>query len=331
MHTKPGHAEAGAPTRQRWSTADVESRHAMAFWVDTICKSFLEIDIDSPARDRFHGQLDQSSLGPASLHIVEADSQRIQRTPARIARSRYAGYFLLQLRAGQIRFQQYGRQSSIEAGDTVLIDCSAPYWLEYADTTRSVVLRFPSDWLRSWLPAPENLAGRPLRAGAGWSQALGAALASLDTGRDEPLALPEGVVAEQVAALLALAAGPGQQALRGSEKLYQRVLGTLRDRCHETELTPAAVAAQHGLSRRYLHHLFARAGTTFGNELMRLRMHCAQRLLADRRYAALPIGDLAARCGFMDPSHFARRFRKAHGVAPSECRAAAARSGIGGC
>jgi len=326
-----GAALAAATTHQRWSTAEVDSRHAMASWVDTICKSFLEIDIDSPARERFHGQLEQTELGPASLHIVEADSQRIQRTPERIARSRYAGFFLLQLRAGQIRFQQYGRQSSIAAGDSVLIDCSAPYRLEYPDTTRSVVLRFPNEWLRNWLPAPEQLAGLPLRSGRGWSHVLGAALASLDTERDQQLALPAGTVAEQIAALLALAAGPELQALRGSQKLLKRVLGTLRDRSHETGLTPGAVAEAHGVSKRYLHHLFAHAGTTFGNELMRLRMQSAQRLLADARYAALTVSEVALRCGFMDPSHFARRFRKAHGVGPSECRASLVRAKDGGC
>src|SRR5262249_4203079 len=155
-----------------------------AYWVDTICKSFLEIDIDSPARDHFHGRLDQSELGPASLHIVEADTQTVCRTPARIAHSRYAAYFLLQLRTGQLHFQQFGRDCHIEPGDSVLIDCNAPYRLECLQTTRSVAVRFPRDWLRNWIPAPENLAGRPFRSGVGWSSALSAALTTLDTDRE---------------------------------------------------------------------------------------------------------------------------------------------------
>ena len=76
------------PARQRWSTADVESRHALAYWVDTICESFLEIDIDSPDREQFRAQLDQSELGAATLHLLEADTQTIRRTPARIACSK---------------------------------------------------------------------------------------------------------------------------------------------------------------------------------------------------------------------------------------------------
>jgi len=310
------------PARQRWSTADVDSRHALAYWVDTICRSFLEIDIESPERERFRARLDQSPLGPATLHIVEADTQTIRRTPAHIAHSRYAGYILLQLRAGQLRFQQYGRDSCIEAGDCVLVDCNAPYRLECLHTTRSVALRFPQDWLRNWLPAPENLAGRPLRSGSGWSNALCAALANLDTDGEEELALPEGVVAEQLAALLALAAGPDAHVSRGSEKLLNRIRRTICDRCHEAGLTPGAIADAHGISKRYLHHLFAQTASTFGSELMRMRLDCAHRLLSDTRYSALTISEVAARCGFLEPSHFARRFRKAFGAGPMEFRVA---------
>lgn len=308
------------PARQRWSTSEVESRHALAYWVDTICKSFLEIDIDSPAQDQFRARLDQSDLGPATLSLVEADAQIIRRTPARIAHSRYAAYFLLQLRSGQLRFQQYGRDCSVHVGDCVLIDCNAPYRLECLNTTRSVAIRFPKDWLRNWLPSPESFAARPFRAGDGWSAALSAALATLDTERDEELALPEGVVAEQIAALLALAAGPETHVSRGTEKLLNRIRRTIRDRCHEAGLTPGAVADEHGISKRYLHHLFAQTDNTFGNELMRMRLDCAHRLLCDTRFAALTVSEVAARCGFLEPSHFARRFRKAYGVGPVEFR-----------
>jgi AraC-like DNA-binding protein len=308
------------PVRRSWSTADVEARHALAYWVDTICKSFLEIDIDSPNRDGFHGRLEERALGPATLYLVEADTQTIRRTPARIAHSRYAGYFLLQLRTGQLRFQQYGREAFVDPGDCVLVDCSAPYRLECLPATRSVALRFPQEWLKNWVPAPESFAGRPFRSGNGWSTALSAALASLDTDGAEDLALPPGVVAEQIAALLALAAGPSAQAASGSGKLLNRIRCTMRNRCHEAGLTPGAVADEHNISKRYLHYLFAQTDTTFRSELMRMRLDAAHRLLSDRRYSALTVGEVAARCGFVEPSHFTRRFRKAFGAGPTEFR-----------
>lgn len=308
-----------SPTRRHWSTADVDPQYALAYWVDTVCKSFLEIDIESPERD-FHGWLDQTELGPATLYRVAADTQTVRRTSAWISRSRYDGYFLLHLRAGQLRFQQYGRDSHIEAGDCVLVDCSSPYRLECRPSTRSVALRFSKDWLRNWVPAPESVAGIPLRAGSGWRAALSAALASLDTDRDDTLALPPGVVAEQLAALLALALGPDVQASSVADKLYKRVQRTVRDRCQEPGLTPAAIAAAHGISKRYLHYLFAHSATTFGSELMRLRVELAHRLLSDKRYATLTVSEVAARCGFVEPSHFARRFRRAFGSGPTDFR-----------
>jgi AraC-like DNA-binding protein len=313
------------PARWRWSTADVEAPQALAYWVDAVCKAFVEIDIDSPKRQHFHGQLEQSELGPATLYVVEADTQTVQRTRARIAQSRYGGYFLLQLRAGRLRFQQYGRESCIETGDCVLVDCTAPYLIECLPTTRTVALRFSHEWLRNWIPAPQTLAALPLRSGAGWSNALCAAVASLDTHTGEDLALPAGTVAEQIAALLALAAGPDTQVSTASEKLFQRIQRTIRDRCHEPGLSPAAIAEQHGISKRYLHYLYAHAKTTFRHELMRTRLESAHRLLSDRRFDALSVGEVADRCGFMEPSHFARRFRKAYGMGPTEFRTARSR------
>jgi AraC-like DNA-binding protein len=80
------------------------------------------------------------------------------------------------------------------------------------------------------------------------------------------------------------------------------------------------LAAAQGISVRYLHHLFAQARTTFGAELMKLRLESARRLLEDPRLAALDIAEVSARCGFSEPSHFARRFRRAYGRGPQAHR-----------
>ena len=311
-----------ASARQSWSTAAAEPGHALAYWVDTVCKSFLEIDIDTPERDHFRARLDQVEFGPAMLYVVEAGEQMVRRTQARIAHGGTdAYYFLMQLRRGQARFRQSGRECLLETGDCVLVDCHHPYALDCLPTTRTVALRFKQDWLDNWLPSAARLAAQPFRPHEGWNAALSHALANLENVPEEQLALPPGVVAEQIAALFALAAGPGAQVSTPSSKLLARLKQTIRDRCLEPDLSPGAVAELHGISVRYLHYLFANAATTFGNELIRMRLDMAQRLLSDRRYLALPVSEVAARCGFVEPSHFARRFHKAFGVSPTEFRA----------
>ena len=316
----------GRPAQRRWSTRDVDSRHALAYWVETVSRTFLEIDIDSPEREHFHAQLDQSELGPATLCVLEADPQTVRRTRARIVHSRYPAYFLLGLRTGQLRLQQYGRESHIRAGECIMVDSKEPYRLDCLSSTRCVAVRFPQDWLRNWLPTAESFANVPFPATAGWGAALSAALASLDTGWEEELALPEGVVAEQIAALLALAAGPKAQAYTASDKLSRRILRTLCDRCREPGLAPGQVAEAHGISKRYLHYLFAHAHTTFRNELMRMRLDSAHRLLTDQRFDNVSISEIAARCGFVEPSHFAKRFRRAFSLGPTEFRAVRSRA-----
>jgi AraC-like DNA-binding protein len=133
--------------------------------------------------------------------------------------------------------------------------------------------------------------------------------------------LPPTVVAEQIVSLLALAAAHDEAPPSTHKRaLLRRVTETIRQRCHESDLDPAKVAAEVGLSRRYVHMLFASAGTTFSRELYDCRLHRAQRLLCDKRFDGLGIAEIAWNCGFSEPSHFTRRFRDRFGSTPSAYR-----------
>ena len=65
---------------------------------------------------------------------------------------------------------------------------------------------------------------------------------------------------------------------------------------------------------------FASARTTFIERLMELRLERARKLLGDPQLYDLPVAEVAARCGFADPSHFARRFRRQFGQSPLQFR-----------
>lgn len=309
------------PLHQRWSTGDVEPQRALAYWVDSVCQSFLEIDIDSPRREQFRAQLDESTLGPAMLYRVEADTQTVHRTQSQIARSRDAYYILLQLRRGEVTYRQYGRTCRLRAGDCLLVDGKQPYSLDGLGRTQCIAVRYQQDWLARWLPSPEGVAGSALRGDSGRSAALAVAFSQLEVGAEPQFGMPAGVVAEQLAALLAQAAGDQALDTNPAVKWLTRLRHSLRDQCLDPELSPATFATLHGISTRYLFHLFASAGTTFVGELIQVRLEIGRQMLSDRRFATLSVGDIAAHCGFVEPSHFARRFRQAHGCAPSAFRA----------
>jgi len=307
---RPGH----------WSTDGVDQHRALAYWVDTVCDRFLELDIDTPVRSHFRACLDQIDFGPTTLSFVGAASQHIRRTPAKISRTRYPAFCLVQFRVGHGILRQRGRELQAHAGECVLVDGTEPYDLECPQPTLAAILRMPEDWLQRWLPNPE-FSAPTLFARGDWSSALCAAMSSLRLETCSDLALPRSTVAEQIASLLTLALGKGI----GNESprsLLNDLIVTLRDRLEETELSPLVVASQHGVSKRTLHYAFAAAGTTFVEQLMKLRLERAREILSDARQAAPRIEDVATRCGFTDPSHFARRFRQKYGHAPLQYRRA---------
>jgi AraC family transcriptional regulator, positive regulator of tynA and feaB len=314
----PTEVDLRPPSPRHWSTEHVEPRQALAYWVDMVCARFIEIDIDTPQRDRFRAHMDQVPLGPVAMHFVEAEAQTLRRTHARIASSREAACVLLQLRSGHVRLRQMGREAFVGPGECVLMDSTEPYVIECPGPTSALALRLPRPWLQYWVPDPAACATRTF-SGKGWSAALCAALLSLGVESASRLALPAIRVAEQIVGLLALAADVNAQAARGTSRVDD-LMRSLRDQLHEPKLTPDALAQQFNISKRYVHHLFAQAHTTFGEQLMRLRLERAQVILRDARCANLRIGEVAAQCGFTDPSHFARRFRLQFGQTPQDFR-----------
>jgi len=99
----------------------------------------------------------------------------------------------------------------------------------------------------------------------------------------------------------------------------QRVLRYVRDNlAGELSLTDAAQAAI--LSPTYLANLLKReTGQTFTELVTARRMARAKELLLT---TALPIGDVATRCGYEDEAYFSRRFRHSEGCTARAFRAA---------
>jgi AraC family transcriptional regulator, positive regulator of tynA and feaB len=313
-------AQGGPSLLRCWSTEDVQPRDALSYWCDSIGQVMLELDIEAAGRDGFSAQLEQYSFGPATASFLRATPQSVARSRRAISRSHREAFLLVHLREGEFEFVCAGESTQVRSGDCVLMDSRERYEVHCPQPTHCLILQLQPEWLRSFLPKPETVAGRVLRPGKGWDAALTAAVAALQPGELSDLALPPGMVAEQIVSLLALAGGPVETRSSRPDQLNGRLQQALRDRFHEIGLTPTVIARDLGISARYLHYLFAKRATTFGQELIRVRLERARDLLNDQRCADAPIGDIAALCGFAEASHFARCFRRSFGLAPSDYR-----------
>jgi AraC-like DNA-binding protein len=83
------------------------------------------------------------------------------------------------------------------------------------------------------------------------------------------------------------------------------------------DLTPETLARRLGCSRAHLYRLFGRHQLTVAGFIRDTRLQQCRAALATGS-ASETIGDIAFRCGFENPVHFARLFRQRFGMRPSD-------------
>jgi AraC-like DNA-binding protein len=105
-----------------------------------------------------------------------------------------------------------------------------------------------------------------------------------------------------------------------ADTLLTRVRAYVRQHLTDPDLGPAPIAAAHNVSLRHLYKVCARAGLSLEQWIIAERLRGARDELVARESTQRPIGMIARRWGFRDPTHFARRFRAEYGMTPSEWR-----------
>jgi AraC family transcriptional regulator, positive regulator of tynA and feaB len=106
---------------------------------------------------------------------------------------------------------------------------------------------------------------------------------------------------------------------RHADKLFARVRGVIKDGFADPDFGPSEVAAEAGISLRYVQKLFTQRGSTCGEFIYSVRLDYAAHLRRRRASlgTSLPLNKIAYACGFRDYAHFARKFRRRFGCAPS--------------
>jgi AraC-like DNA-binding protein/mannose-6-phosphate isomerase-like protein (cupin superfamily) len=315
--------------RTEFWTTRVAAAHPFRYWQDVVCRELVELQIETPQPDCFEASMHQQSVGPIGFNIIAARQQAARRTREAIGRTRDPRFDLVHIRQGSALFEHYGRSFELRSGECVLIDSSEPYSFTTSEFSVAASLQIPQKWLRTCIPTPEDGVAVPVQTHSPWGNALLATLNALTPESLETLAVSPHWLAEQIAGLLALAIRcETPSPSKGKRKLLARIRQTIADTAHDEQVCPESVASAHHISKRYLHLLFAAEGTTFSRELLQIRLERAERLLRDGRFKAMSVSEIGWRCGFVDSSHFARRFQRQFGRSPSEYRRLFHRSAV---
>jgi len=276
------------------------------------------LDIELADAARFTASFQLRGLGPLRLVSLAASAQRVAHVP----RSRDEQFQLVFCRRTPITTRISGDSFQVTEGEFILLDNRQPYEMTISAEHEAIDVVMPRAWLERWLPDLSTAVSRPISACASWGLPLGSLLVAM-TGELDSAPLPRTSLADQLGPLLALAVGHQPiETTRHRSKLAARILRVIEERYAEPGLDPAAVAKSIGISKRYLHALLTDEGETFIGALSRARLEQASSFLADRRFAQLQIAEISWRCGYQDPSYFARAFRRRFGMGPKEWRSA---------
>ena len=223
---------------------------------------------------------------------------------------------------------QDDRVVNVAAGDVVLLNSTRPVTLVPEAEHRN------AQWLGLQVPRQNlvlHLGFEPQGGACGRGQGQASRLLcqlALDPVSD---AEPSFAAADRYMPLVvydllgALFAPPAPLGSRHNDKLFMRACHIIKNRFADPDISPREVAAETGISLRYLQKLFTVRGSTCGHHICSARLDHAARLIERRALTKTgqPLSDIAYACGFRDYTYFARGFRQRFGTTPGAVGAGA--------
>jgi AraC-like DNA-binding protein len=301
------------------------------WWRELTSRTLMPTEFTSDHADDFRASVRVLELGVVQVSVLSYPSLRSRRTPALVRRSDPEHYQLALTLSGGQRLSRCGSEALVGAGDLLLHDTSHPFdaWTfpDGGGAVEGIIVNVP----RAAFPLPaakvDRLFAVPLPGNTGMgailSQFLTRTVAESASCRPQDAVRLGAVTADLIAVFLAhhldaadaVSPESRQQALMvGIRSFIERNLG-------DVQLSPAAVAAAHHISVRYLHRLFQQqGGATVSAWIRHRRLERCHRDLAEPLLLQQPIHTVAARWGFRHPEEFSRAFRAAYGMPPRDYR-----------
>jgi len=281
--------------------------------------------------EAFTGRVRARSVCGFLAMDLTCNAYSIERTVRDVRLDDMEHYYAALQVAGGSTIVQNDRVIKIGAGDVVLVDSARPV------TFAAAAGHHYAQWLCLQLPRRtlmSHLGFEPRYLSCGRRQTQAARLLhqlALDQISDaESMSMPaDAYMRLAVFDLLGALFAPSDPApaSRHSDKLFARVCGVIKARFADPDIAPREVAAEAGISLRYLQKLFTARGSTCSHYISSLRLEHAARLIERRGLmkSGQPLSEIAYACGFRDYTHFARGFRQRFGRTPGAVGTSTAR------
>lgn len=302
----------------RASTDDVPPPERLRYWQAHTATELIGVRCSSYAADGLRARQRNFDLGGLRLAEIAGNEHVVERTEPLLQRHPKNAVFACVLLEGESFFFQSGRCMPMHAGDLIVYGTSTPYLYGVARPMRQVQVDIAADLLPR-LSAPLHV-DSSLRAGRLLTEPLRREMLDFI---EAPRADRAAETGRRIASLLEVLVRSHTEPEAPDLRLL-RAESLIAEHFADPELDADAVARRLAVSTRHLNRLFEPHGCTATQWIWRARLEAARRMLAGPMQAAGTVGEVALQCGFATQAHFARAFKDAYGVTPSEYRRASA-------
>lgn len=246
----------------RWSTADVDARRRIDYYVDATSAAMIPLSIACEAKT-LDAAVEHAELGPLEIFRLRGTPHKVFHGLKDIARARARRYYLMTNITASWGVAHCGNML-LAPGEMVLLDSELPYTL-HLNSYEIVTVAMSSDWIQNWVHRPELLLGKRIAGHSLSGRALSSLLPLMTPvfAADPPLS--SDFMAGQIGALLA-----GLEAeVRGHPRQFGAAMEEL---LRQTPATHRTLAASRMLESRMFkmvgaREIAARAGFSDVNDM----------------------------------------------------------------
>ena len=307
------------------SSVDLQSvahgRRALV-WKAAAGELFPGVKIQALPTDPSYGSIQGRQFGPGQVWSILSPPLCVDYEPVASASSTQAVFSVMLQVRGATSVSQHDRQSLLRCNDLCLLDGIEPFHLEVADARSEVMfLRIPRELVLCRYPHLANRTAQTFDPDEPGTVLLRQMLLGLLD--SAPLLEDEQcTVALMCAAnLLGLPKPPCSRRVSDIHWRVRSALDFIDANLSDPVLNASSVAAQQGISRRWLDEMLLQAvGSTLSAQIWIRRLAQAAADLRDSTQAARTVTSIAFSLGFADAAHFARSFKRRYGYPPSQWR-----------
>lgn len=296
-------------------------------WCDYMSEVYYPLQCSPADPSFFKGNLTALQLSTIGVSKFSAEASRTVRRKSNVCDEEVV--FIFPTR-GREKLSQMGLECEVGPGEMYVLTSSENYTTQIHDNSHNVTIKVPASYMRERIPSLDTIFARRNIANVGLVPVVSQlALQTFRLASSSDSDVLKHVEAN-ILDLICLAVETHSledihesttEAL--SDVTLQRLSAFLSCHFRDPDLSPDDAAASLRVSVRYVHKVFHMNGTTFGRELLALRLREADRMLREgsvKSKSLLPIAEIAYACGFCSQSHFSARYKQHFGITPSECR-----------